>query len=60
MNRISAIKTFFESTDTDTEFASRFPARKVSMREMKDLTAEDRQELGELCAAALGAELSDK
>ena len=57
MNRISAIKTFFETPDTDPDFASRFPARKVEMSEMKNLTAADREELGVLCAEKLGVTL---
>lgn len=60
MNRITAIKSFFEAADPDAAFAARFPARKVTMQEMKDLTADDRQELGELAAAQLGVAISDK
>jgi hypothetical protein len=42
MNRVECIRAFFGN---------------VSLEEFKTLTAEDRKELGELCAKALGVEL---
>lgn len=60
MNRITAIKTFFEQRDGNEAFASRWPARPVSMTEMKDLSAAEREELGQLAAKAMGVELDGK
>lgn len=57
MNRITAIKTFFETRDQNDDFAVRFPARAVSVTEMKELTAAEREELGQLAAVALGTTL---
>ena len=57
MNRITAIKTFFEQND-GTEFNRIFPPRPVKMDELKNLPAKDREELGILAAAALGVELT--
>ena len=47
MNNIEAIKTYFEADG----------GRKVTMTELKELTAADRAELGKLCAEKLGAEI---
>lgn len=47
MNNIQAIKAYF----------SKNGGRPVTMQELKDLTKEDRAELGKLCADALGVEL---
>ena len=57
MNRITAIKTFFEQND-GTEFNRIFPPRPVTMDELKNLPKKDREELGILAAAALGVELT--
>ena len=53
MNRITAIKTYFEQDDK----VSPGGGRRVEMAELKALTSEERDELGELCAVALGIEL---
>lgn len=50
---VKAIKTFFERDD---QFAPG-GGRKVGMAELKDLTPDDRAELGVLCAAELGMEV---
>lgn len=55
MNRITAIKTFFQQPSDTPEY----PARNVTMAEMKELTPEDREELGKLCAEALGVTLTN-
>ena len=47
MTRIKAIRTFFEADG----------GRKLAMSELKELTADDRKELGELAAKELGVEL---
>jgi hypothetical protein len=47
MTNIQAIKAFFEADG----------GRKVSMDEMKALTANDRAELGAACAKTLGFEI---
>ena len=57
MNRITAIKTFFEAKDENADFAARFPSRAVSMTEMKELSMAEREELGQLAAEALGVTL---
>lgn len=44
---VKAIKTFFEKDD----------GRKVEVRELKDLSPQERKELGEMCATALGMKL---
>lgn len=43
MSNVTAIKAFFEANN----------GRKVSMEEMKALSIEERQELGDLCRAEL-------
>lgn len=47
MTTIAAIKAFFEADG----------GRKISMDEMRALTSDERAELGQLCAKALGVEL---
>jgi hypothetical protein len=47
MTRIKAIKTFFEADG----------GKKVSMTEFKELTDEDKDELGKLACKELGVEL---
>ena len=47
MTRIKAIKTFFEADG----------GRKVSMQEMKKLTDDDKNELGQLACKELGFEM---
>jgi hypothetical protein len=49
LKKIEAIKTYFEADPH---------GRKVTMDEMKALTSDERQELAEMCAAALGDELA--
>lgn len=50
MNRITAIKTFFEKDG----------GRKVSMDEIKALSGPERDELATLAAAELGEKLEEK
>ena len=47
MSRVEAIKRFFEADG----------GRKIENREVLDLSKEAREELGQMCATALGAEL---
>lgn len=47
LTRTAAIKRFFEDDG----------GRKVTVDELKKLSPEDRQELGTMCAQALGAEI---
>ena len=47
MSRIKAIKTFFEADG----------GKKLGMKELKDLTPDDKEELGILAAKELGVEL---
>lgn len=47
VNNIEAIKTYFEQNG----------GRKVTMTELKELTAADRAELGQLAAKELGFEI---
>jgi hypothetical protein len=49
MTKMQAIRTFFESDG----------GRKVTMQEMKDLTAEDRNELATAAAERLGVTLKE-
>ena len=49
ISRIKAIREFFSSNG----------GRKVGMGELKVLTDDEKQELGELCAQELGKELVD-
>jgi hypothetical protein len=49
MNRIKAIKTFFEMDG----------GRTVAMEELKKLNPVERHEIASLCAAALGVELTE-
>lgn len=49
MTRVQAIKTFFESSC----------GRKVTMDEMKALTADDRKELADLAIKELGETLKE-
>lgn len=53
---VAAIKRYFEQPSNDT----RYPERKLSMDELKALTLDDRKELAQACAAALGCELEVK
>jgi hypothetical protein len=48
VGNVAAIKRYFEADG----------GKKVTMDEMKALTAADRDELGAACAAALGLEIS--
>ncbi len=47
MKAMQALKTYFEAEPH---------GRKVTMDEMKSLSKEERQELGEMCCEALGTE----
>ncbi len=47
MKAIAAIKAYFEADPH---------GREVSMSELKDLSKDERQELGEMCCEALGVE----
>lgn len=53
MSRIQAIRGFFEGVDAITPLGG----RKVETGELRALTAADREEIGTLCAKALGVEL---
>jgi hypothetical protein len=55
-NRIKAIRDYFQQQDPQAPDGG----RKVTMDELKGLTAEDKDELGVLCASALGEELEQK
>lgn len=48
INKVQAIKRFFDT-----------PERPVSRNELMALSADERLELGTLCAAALGCELGE-
>jgi hypothetical protein len=50
MTNIAAIKAFFEADG----------GRKIEMNEMRALTVEERAELAQMCAKALGVELDSK
>lgn len=50
ITNVKAIKEFFEAND----------GRKVTMAEMRELSSEERHELGRLCAEALGKKIEVK
>lgn len=55
VSNIVAIKTFFEQADSLT---NNKPGKSVSLAiDMRELSFEDRAELGRLCAEALGLEI---
>ena len=50
MTNVAAIKKYFGDTEPHN--------RPVTMQELKALTAEDRKELGAMCAKELGVEIT--
>lgn len=56
MARITAIKTFFERSDSITPDGG----RKITMDELRALSNDDRNELAELAARELGATIDSK
>lgn len=56
MGRIEAIKTFFQRKDRITPEGG----RTVDMSELKGLSSNDREELGNLAAKELGVTLDSK
>jgi hypothetical protein len=56
MSKVKAIRDFFQRED---EIAPE-GGRKVNLQELKELSDEDKDELGTLCAEQLGAEIEIK
>jgi len=50
MNNVAAIRTYFEQIDKIAPNGG----KKITMSELKGMSAKDREELGDLCREALG------